>query len=401
MRGLANRPSTYNYMDVFHAAAPVIDAMGPDAYGSFPTWENAVGLSLRNWNHLVIPEQGHTAEALWRAVGNYNAVISGEWFAVEGFDWLDSRETFDVFDNMYPLIASKRGSGDMMGFYQSTHQARESWREYFQDLRLTYTATVRPHLLISKTKLKAPTTQEAFNNIHPGELDGCGLLVSLGKGEYVLTSTRIDISLAYLNGGPIMAIDAQAGHFENGEWIDEGPADVEQGKESVTFHFPHENRHYEQVRFKLVSQAQNPARVFEAERGNLLKKAEPIYDAQASGAFCVGSIDRPGAGVELATNLGFAAQTMTIRYSSVRAAKATVFVNGKSVQDVPFPATAAVAHPGAAGSGAAWEEKSIAVQVPAGATIDIEAGERMQGPNIDCVVLSRDGVGGAVPGTMP
>jgi hypothetical protein len=398
---LGESPSTYTYMDVFHAAAPVIDAMGPDAYGSFSTWENAVGLSQRSWNPLVIPEQGHTAEALWRAVGNYNAVISGEWFAVEGFGWLDSRETYDLYDRMSPLIASKRGSGDMMGFFQSTHQAGESWSEYFQDLRLTYTATVRPHLLISKTKPKAPTTQEAFNNIHPGELDGCGLLVSLGKGEYVLTSTRMDISLSYINGGPIMAIDAQSGHFENGDWIAEGPAEVEQGKESVSFHFPRENRHYAQVRFKLVSQAQNPAWVFEAERGNLLKKAEPIYDGEASGAFCVGNISGLGAGVEISTNLDFAAQGMTIRYSSLRTAKARVLVNGKSAVDVEFPATAAVAHPGSAGSGAAWEEKSVAVRAPAGTTIDIEAGERIQGPNIDCIILSRDAVGDAAPGKMP
>jgi len=397
---MGESPSTYTYMDVLHAAAPVLDAMGPDAYGNFATWETDVGLSLRSWNALMIPEQNHAAEALWRAVGNYNEAISGEWYTVEGFDWLDCRETYDLFERMAPLIASKRGSGDMMGFFQSTHAAGESWSEYFQDLKITYTAEVRPHLL--KVKPKVPTTQETISNVRLGELDGCGLLISLGDGEYVLTSTRMDVALSYINGGPISVSDVEAGHFVDGVWVSDGPGSAEREDGVVRFHFPSENRQYGQIRFKLTSAARNPARVFEAEHGRLLAQAEPAYDSRASGAFCVSNISGEGAGVEIPTNLAWAAEGLSIRYSSKRPAKATVFVDGKASQDVDFPATYVDSpRTGGTGSNSVWEEKSLAVHVPAGATVSIEADQREPGPDVDCIILSRDAKPAVAPSTAP
>ncbi len=376
---MGESPCTYTYMDIFHASAPVLDAMGPDAYGTFATWESDVGLSVRSWNHMVIPEENHTAESMWRAIGNYDALINGQWRTVEGLDWLDCRETCDLIGTMAPLIAAQRGTGDMWGFYQGIHALGESWSDYFQDLKITYTATAPSHAPL--VKLKAPTPGDA--NLKRGELDGCGLLIALGGGEYVLTSTRLDIALAYIKGGPITVTDAQAGHFDQGTWISEGPATVEQKAEEIRFHFPTENRRYGQIRFKLSSTARNPARVFEAERGTYLKRAAPTFNAGASGAFGVTDIRGAGAGVEFANNAGFAAGGLTIRYACGAPMQATVFINGQKARDIDFPAT------GPNGN-SSWTEKSIALDVPVGATFSIQAGPRETAPDLDCVMLSRD-----------
>jgi len=373
-------PSAYRYMDAFRAATPSLDASGPDAYGNLDKWEEDVGLSVRPWNRMVIAEQHHTANAIWRAIANYNVVISGEYFGSEGSDWLCSRETYDLLTAMYPLIASKRGTGDMTGFFQSRHRMGESWSEYIHDLKITYIATVRPHTLNFFDK-EAPAPCEKISNVALGELDGCGLLVSLGNGEYVITSTRLDVALSYINGGAISVTDAQSGHFENGNWIPEGPAHVVQEGERVRFSFPTENRHYGQIRFKLASTASNPAEVFEAEHGTLFKEAEPFYSYGASGAFGVNNLKSEGAGVEIATNAGFAAGALTLRYACVIPAKAALFLNGKKVQDIDFSVT---------GSATNWADKSIALSIPPGATLSIQADKGTPGPSLDCIILSQN-----------
>lgn len=373
-------PSAYSYMDAFHAATPTLDAMGPDAYGNLEKWEEDVGLSYRPWNHMVVAEQHHTAQAIWRAFANYNTLISGEYYDVEGSDWLCSRETYDLITAMYPLIASKRGTGDMTGFFQSRRVLGESWSEYFHDLKITYIATVRPHTWAQFDK-EVPAPCEKINNVTLGELDGCGLLVSLGNGEYVITSTRLDVALSYINGGAIKVSDAQTGHFQNGTWISEGPVQVQQEDNRIRFSFPTENRHYGQIRFKLASTAANPAEVFEAERGKLLKDAEPFYSSSASGAFGVTSLKNEGAGVEFSTHAAFAAGALTIRYACEGPAKATVYLNGQKAQDLDFPMT---------GSPTNWTDQTIALSIPVGATLSIQADKVTPAPSIDCIILSRD-----------
>lgn len=372
-------PSSYSYMDVFHAGAPSLDAMGPDAYGDMDKWEEDVGLSARPWHRMVIPEQHHTANAFWRGIANYNTLICGQFYDVEGSDWLCCRETYDLINAMSPIIASKRGTGDMTGFFQSRHGQGESWSEYFQDLKITYTATVRPHTFAQFVKeVSAPC--EKISNVALGELDGCGLLISLGNGEYLITSTRIDVALSYINGGAIRVSDAQQGHFENGNWISEGTARVGQEGESIRFHFPTENRHYGQIRFKLTSTAGNPAKVYEAERSTLLKDAEPFYNYGASGAFGVMSLRREGAGIQIKTDAGFDAGALTVRYACDGPSKAMVFLNGTS-QNIDFPVT---------GSTTNWAEISIPLSIPRGTTLSIQAKKDTPAPNLDCIMLSRN-----------
>ena len=368
---LGESPSTYNHMDVYHAAAPDIEAMGPDAYGDLEKWEHDVGLSYRPQIRMAIAEQHHSANTLWRATANYNALLDGEYFGVEGGDWLASVETYNLFTSMYPLIASKRGSGDMLGFFQGRNLLGTKWSEYFQNLKVTYIATTQPHLDMSKKN----------DNVALSELDGCGLLVALGNGEYVLTSTRMDIALSYINGGPISVADAQSGHFEKGNWVSEGTPQVQQNGDGVRFSFPTENRHYGQIKFKLASSASNPAQVYEAERGSLLNSAELLFSPAASGAFGVTSLKGAGDGVTIATHADFAAKALTIRYATQSSARAKIFLDGKDVQDVDF---------GATGSATNWAEKTVALDIPQGSTLSIQGVKGGSGPSLDCVILSRD-----------
>jgi hypothetical protein len=373
-------PAALENMDVFHAAAPSLDAMGPDAYGDLDKWENDVALSWRPWQRMAIAEQHHTTNTLWRAIANYNAFLSGEYYGVEGSDWLGSLETYRLFESMYPLIAARRGSREMTGFFQSRHLLGERWSEYFNDLKLTYVATVRPHTFLGFNK-EAPGPCEKANNVTLSELDGCGLVMSLGNGEYLLTATRADIEIRYIGGGRINAVDAQVGHFDHGKWVADGSAEVDQRDDRLRFRFPTENRKYAQVRFKLASTARNPTIAYEAEHGERLKGAEQFYSYGASGVFGVTALKNEGAGVCVRTAAPFAAKAVTVRYATDHAAKARISVEGGASQDVDFPVT---------GSQENWSQKAISLDVPAGAAITIQALKGVVGPNIDCILLSRE-----------
>ncbi len=156
---------------------------------------------------------------------------------------------------------------------------------------------------------------------------------------------------------------------------------MQQEGENVRFTFPTENRHYGQIRFKLASTANNPAQAYEAERGKLLKEAEPVYSYGASGAMGVTNVKSSGDGVEIATHANFASGALTFRYACDNSTAATILVNGTSTQDVDFPAT---------GSNTNWAEKTIALSVPQGATVSFQAKKGAAAPSLDCLILSRD-----------
>ncbi|MDR1145206.1 MAG: DUF5597 domain-containing protein [Verrucomicrobiales bacterium] len=377
-------PSYYSFMDVLHAAAPSLDGMGPDAYGHHEKWEKEVGCSVRPWNHLFIAEQHHSASTWWRALANYNAIISGEYYGVEGLDWLCITETNRLATEMMPLLCAKRGTGNLLGFFQGRRMAGEQWSEYFQDLKITYTATVRPHTWNQFDK-ENPAPSEEINNITGGELDGCGILVAMGNGEYIATSTRIDLTLAYLNGGPIKIDRAEQGHFENGVWKTDGPAEVVREPESARLKFPTANKQYGQIRFHLASTAANPAQVFEAEKGDLLKYCILEYDRDASGALFVARMGRDGDGVEIPTAADFEARSLTVRYAAEGPCQTDLIISGTKAGTLDFPAT---------GSATAWWEVTQNITVPKGATLTVQwnkgprSGQR--GPSIDCVILSAE-----------
>jgi hypothetical protein len=375
-------PCYYNFMDVFHAAAPSLDGMGPDAYGHVEKWEKEAGNSVRPWNRLFIAEQHHSANTFWRGLANYNAVINGEYYGVEGLDWLCSAETYRLAEEMMPLICEKRGTGNLMGYFQGRRAAGEKWSEYFQGLKITYTATERPHTWTQFDK-ENPAPSEKINNITGGELDGCGILIALGNGEYIATSTRIDLTLAYLNGGPIKLAQAEKGHFENGAWKSDGAAEVKQEKEGLRLVFPSGNKQYGQIRFRLANPADNPARVFEAEKGNLIKGCLFEYDRDASGGFYAARMSNDGNGVEVPTSADFEAKSITVRYAAEAPCKITLAISGGKPVEISFPST---------GSPTCWAEVSQIVTIPKGAALTFQwnkgANSGPKGPSIDCVILS-------------
>ena len=365
------------FSDVFHAAAPGIDGMGPDAYGPKSRWEKETALAVRDWNHLVIPEQHYSAQTTWRAIGKYNAMLSGEYYDVEGLDWLRSKETYDLVNEMMQPICEKKGTGDMLGFFQDQQKAGESWDEFFKEFRIRYIATVNPRTWWQFSK-EHPAPCEQINNVTGGELDGCGLIMKVGDNEYVVTSTRVDLEWSYPGGGKIGVARAKTGHYQQGRWIRDGGATVDQTAESIRFHFPTANRQYGQIRFKLSTRPSHPVTVYEMEDGKMIGEAAVDADITASNSLFVGGLSRFGCAVEIRTRSAAAAHELTIGYSAQHACKLSLYVNDVRVQDLQFPAT---------GDWSVWNTKTVDADVPAGAAVKLQVDNGDDGPRLDYLMI--------------
>lgn len=108
-------PCWPDYMDIFHVAAPSLDGMGPDSYNGddYTAWETNVGKARRPWNSVVVPEQHQSVKSIWRAIATHGAFLRGQYYDVEGLDWLKSRQTYDLIGQMMPVLTARKGTGDL------------------------------------------------------------------------------------------------------------------------------------------------------------------------------------------------------------------------------------------------------------------------------------------------
>jgi len=232
-------PVWHQYMDVFHAAAPNIDFVGPDLYGK--GFNEEVKATLRPWNNLVVPESDSStvsAARAWTAYGRFGALYFGSYWGPET-EWTQSKATFEIMENMATLLLENKGTPNMTGFHQEVAKAGESWEEPFQGGRLRLTAT---HTLDPGGEL---------NNLTGGQTLGCGLIAQSGPSEYVLVGSRLDLEWTAPPGKTLTLKWAETGRYENGVWKKSGaatPAQIEAKEGRIIAHFPHENATFAQFR---------------------------------------------------------------------------------------------------------------------------------------------------------
>ena len=233
-------PCWQPFMDVFHAAAPHIDFMGPDLYLD-KGYEHELQTAERPWNTVVSPENnGSTAAGsrAWTAYGSCGALYFGSYQGPET-EWTRCRDTFSILTDMAPLVLAKKGTADMLGFHQEVKNAGETWEAPFGGFRLRFTATASVN----------PAGES--NNITGGESPGAGLVVKTGPDDYVVVASRVGIEWTDPAGGDPVVTRAVEGHFRRGLWVPERPRTVEKTAHGFKLIFPNESGHYSQVKFTL------------------------------------------------------------------------------------------------------------------------------------------------------
>lgn len=230
-------PCWHQYMDVFHAAAPSIDFMGPDLYIE-KGYGRECALAGRPWNNLVVPENDSRTSSsarAWTAYGTYGALFFGSYLGPET-GWTHCKETFSLMADLAPLILQNKGTGNMAGFHQEVPDAGDSWEEPFQGGRLCLVATT------------TVDPRGECNNVTGGELPGCGLICQVRPGEYLLAGSRVVVEWHAPAGKRLHLKLAEEGRYQNGRWQRTRNAAAEEKDGVLTFHFPVENALFRQIR---------------------------------------------------------------------------------------------------------------------------------------------------------
>jgi hypothetical protein len=233
-------PCWPHYMDIFHAAAPHIDMMGPDLYLD-RGYEQALQEAQRPWNTLVSPENNGTTAAgsrAWVAYGSCGCLYFGSYQGPET-EWTRCGDTYPLLEQMAPLILNYKGTAGMMGFCQEVSHAGDTWDASFQGCQLHFTATA------------AVDPGGEKNNITGGECPGAGLIIQTGPRVYVVTASRVSIDWTGSAGRPISVDRAEEGHFQAGRWIRDRAVTIQKSEAGFRLEFPHTSGVYRQVKIWL------------------------------------------------------------------------------------------------------------------------------------------------------
>ena len=129
----------------------------------------------------------------------------------------------------------------------------------------------------------------------------------------------------------------------------------------------------------------------EAEDGELLGGASVYDDGAASGGQGVAFLDAVGRGVRF-TDVP-ASRSLTVSYASQNTGVISVMVNGNDVGDLSFSSTGTW--------GGSYQDVSLSVLIPQGATLDIINNLGDVAMNIDVVTFASTGSGPVIPSPSP
>jgi len=205
-------------IDVWRAAAPRIDFIAPDIY--FPNFIEWARRYKRPGNPLFIPEVQlgplNSVQALY-VFGQLDA-IGFSPFSIESAtgpaaDLLTA--SYDLVEQLTPLIVEHQGKGEMVGFLPETNEPQrvpQRFRLGGYALNVTYE---RPG-----SAQPAQANPGAAPPAQTGDAPTGGLAVTVGPDEFVVAGTGLVIVFeADSPGDPLVGIlSAQEGKYVNGRW---------------------------------------------------------------------------------------------------------------------------------------------------------------------------------------
>jgi beta-galactosidase GanA len=218
---------TWNVLDVWKAAAPSIDVIGPDIYfHDYRGYTRTLELYGRADNALFVPETGNGQESarfFFEVVGR-----GGLGFAPFGMDFtgyvnfplgaskLDD-ETVEAFACNYKLVEPMMRELAALNLQGKVWGGAEPADIHVQHIVLGTGAEVPWQVEVSYGR-EMFGDGEAKGNPTPS---GGVLLAELGPNEYLVTGyrARVRFERARESHKPFMLARVEEGHYEQGKWI--------------------------------------------------------------------------------------------------------------------------------------------------------------------------------------
>jgi beta-galactosidase GanA len=218
---------TWNVLDIWKAAAPSIDVIGPDVYlHDYRGYTRTLELYGRPDNALFVPETGNgqdNARFFFEVLGR-----GGVGFAPFGMD-------FTGYVN-FPLGAPKLDQDTIQAFARNYELVEPMMRELAAlSLKGKVWGAAEPvethvqHIVLGEAgsapwQVEVSYGHEMFGDAEAkGNPTPCGgvLVAGLGPNEYLVTGyrARVRFERARQSNTPFMLARVEEGHYEQGQWI--------------------------------------------------------------------------------------------------------------------------------------------------------------------------------------
>lgn len=176
-------------MDIWKAAAPHIDVLSPDIYLS--DFKDIVADYHRADNPLLIPEtMMKPAYAFW-AFGEHDAICYSPFGIEDGVANFTFAQSYQVLDELMPLITKYQGSNRMIGIMKTADEAERTVTMGDYQLRITYDAE-----------------------------DAYGLIIQTDKNEFVVSGINLKVYFTSTHAKKTGYIKQvwEGGYRPDGEW---------------------------------------------------------------------------------------------------------------------------------------------------------------------------------------
>ncbi len=218
---------TWNVLDIWKAAAPSIDVIGPDIYlHDYLGYTRTLELYGRADNALFVPETGNgldNARFFFEVVGR-----GGLGFAPFGMDFTGyvnfplgapkvDGDTIDAFARNYKLVEPMMRELAALSLQGKVWGAAEPLETHVQHIVLGAAAS-------APWQVEVSYGHEMFGDGDaPGNPTPCGgvLVAELAPNEYLVTGYRVRVGFARAQESktPFMLARVEEGHYEQGKWI--------------------------------------------------------------------------------------------------------------------------------------------------------------------------------------
>jgi beta-galactosidase GanA len=218
---------TWNVLDIWKAAAPSIDVIGPDIYlHDYRGYTRTLDLYGRPDNALFVPETGNglqTARFFFEVVGR-----GGLGFAPFGMDFTGyanfplgaaqlDEETIAAFARNYELVEPMMRELAALSFQGKVWGVAEPAEIHVQQVVLGAASNARWQVEVSYGRGMFGDGEPRGNPTPSGGV----LLAELEPNEYLITGyhARVRFERAQPSQAPFMLARVEEGHYEGGKWI--------------------------------------------------------------------------------------------------------------------------------------------------------------------------------------
>ena len=195
-------------MDIWKAAAPFVDMIGPDLYGA--DFKDETKHFHRADNPLFIPETNTTDGPATYAFAEQDAICFSP-FGIDNRGSITAKE-YAMLAQLTPVITSYQGTGKMFGIYKHNGDTT-SGRSFKLNEDVTITVNYQ------KPFRWPPATPAPAGTPTPPDPASYGLFIQTGENEFIIAGNNLSVSASATNPKKETWLkEAWQGEYKDGIW---------------------------------------------------------------------------------------------------------------------------------------------------------------------------------------